>query len=183
MKPLQLVMAPSPIFKSKAAQVLEVNDEIRQLMDSLLDTIYYEQAVGIAATMVGILKRVVVIDLQVNGEKAPLFMANPEIIESSNTTQTFSEGSLCFPGITADITRPAQIKAKYIDYNNNPQTIDADGFLSTCIQHEIDYLNGKIFLDYLTGVKKDVLLRKMQKYKKKFENHHHHHVHSESCNH
>jgi peptide deformylase len=118
--------------------------------------------------------------LQENGQKKPLYMANPVIISASTETETYNEGSLSFPGISAPVTRPTEITVEYLDYNNNPQTLIATGFLATCIQHEIDYLYGKTFLSYLSPVKRDMLLRKMQKYKKQG---HVPHEHSEYCNH
>jgi peptide deformylase len=182
MPSLPLILAPDSIFKQKSKPVDFVNDEIKKLMDDLLATIYFEQGVGIAAPMVGKLLQVVVIDLQVEGIKEPIFMANPEIIEVSDTKQTFNEGSLCFPGIKAEITRASNIKVKYLDYNNNMQQLAADGFLAQTIQHEIDYLHGKVYLDYLSSLKRDMLLKKMQKYIKQLASHHHH-QHDEFCNH
>jgi peptide deformylase len=183
MTALPLILAPDPIFKKKSIAINKVDDKIRKLMDDMLDTIYLEHGVGIAAPMVGELLQVITIDLQVNGEKKPLFMANPVISFKSDEQQSFSEGSLCFPGIKADVTRSSKIKVDFINYNNEPETLEAEGFLSQVIQHEIDYLAGIIFLDYLTKLKRDMLISKMQKYKKKIELHHSHHVHNEHCNH
>jgi peptide deformylase len=161
---MPLIIAPHPIFKQKSASVQKVDDSVRKIMDDMLDTLGFEYGVGMAANMVGILKRIVVIDIKDEGSAQKLFMANPEMIDASNEKQTFLEASLCFPGISADITRPKFIKAKYLDYNGQPQEISAEGFLSTCIQHEIDYLNGITFLDYLSKLKRDTLTRKMLKY-------------------
>ena len=179
MPALSLVIAPDPIFKMKSAPV-EVNAEIQKLMDDLLETIYSEQAAGIAAPMVGVLKQVVVIDLQEEGQKNPLFMANPEIIERSEEMQTFTEGSLCYPGISEKVTRPTKITVKYLDYNGVEQILTADDFLATCILHEVDYLHGVTFLDYVSKVKRDILMRKMAKFKK---HGYKPHVHGEHCNH
>lgn len=179
MTALSLVIAPDPIFKKKAESIKNIDDATRSIMDDMLDTLHFEHGVGMAATMVGILKRIVVIDLKDEGKQHKFFMVNPEIIESSEETQKYLEGSLCFPGISADITRPKYVKVRYMDYDGNEQEADADGFLSTCFQHEIDYLNGVTFLDYLSPIKRNTLLRKMNKYKKQ----HKAHVHTSACNH
>ena len=179
MLPIPLILAPDPIFKKKSAPVILVDDSVRGLMQGMLATIYQEDGVGIAAPMVGISQQIVVIDLQANNIKQPIFMANPTILDKSAETQTFEEGSLCFPGIKAEITRPKYVKVEYLDYDNQVQTIEAEGFLATVIQHEIDYLNGKVFLDYLSPIKRDMLTRKMLKFIKSMHNH----VHTEHCNH
>ena len=160
----KLVLAPDPIFKQKSEPVGKVTDEVRRLMDDLLDTIHDNQGVGIAATMIGVLKRVIVVDVKDDGANHKLFMADPEIISKSDESQTFMEGSLCFPGIMADVKRSRDIEVKYLDYEGDEQKLKASGFLSTCIQHEIDYLNGVVFVDYLSKMKRDRLMKKMQKY-------------------
>ncbi len=180
MPKLQLVLAPDPIFKKKSLAVEEVNDEIRQLMDDMIETLDVENGVGMAAPMVDILKRVVVINLTEDDNKTKLLMANPEIVEKSDETQTFEEASLCFPGISADIKRPKRIKARYLDYDGKQQEVEADGFLATCIQHEIDYLDGIVYLDYLSKLKRDTLLRKMNKF---IKNNIRDHVCSSGCSH
>ncbi|PIR37610.1 MAG: peptide deformylase [Alphaproteobacteria bacterium CG11_big_fil_rev_8_21_14_0_20_39_49] len=180
MPSLQLVLAPDPIFKKKSEPVDEVTDEIRTLMDDMTDTLKAENGVGIAAPMVDVLKRVIVINLSQNDTDIKLFMANPEIIEKSDETQVFEEASLCFPGISADITRPKRIKVKYLDYDGKPQVIEAEGFLATCIQHEADYLDGVVYLDYLSKLKRDTLMRKMNKFIKKYG---HGHACSTGCEH
>ncbi len=179
MTALPLIIAPDPIFSKKSAPVEAVTDDVRTLMDNLLDTIHHEHGAGIAAPMVGVLKRVVVIDLQENGQSSPLYLANPEITAASDEVQVFEEGSLCFPGIVADITRPAAVTVRYLDYQGATQELNATGFLATCLQHEIDYLNGAVFLDYLSPIKRDMLKRKMLKFKKNYRPH----VHGAGCNH
>lgn len=179
MASLTLVLAPDPVFSKKSALVEAVTDNVRQLMDDLLDTIHQEHGVGIAAPMVGILTRVVVVDLQENGKSAPLYLANPEIIASSSETQTYEEGSLCFLGIAAEVTRPAAITVRYLDYNGAEQELKAEGFLAACLQHEIDYLDGITFLHYVSPLKRNMLIRKMTKNKKSY----HPHVHGAGCSH
>jgi len=164
MTALPLVIAPDPIFKKKAEPVAGVTDEVRKIMDNMMGTLHVENGVGMAATMVGILKRIVVINLDEKGEKKKLLMANPQVIDASEEKQTYLEASLCFPGISADVERPKAVKVKYLDYYGNEQEIEAEGFLATCLQHEIDYLDGVVFLDYLSSLKKNTLMRKMKKY-------------------
>jgi peptide deformylase len=138
-----------------------------------------ENGRGLGANMVGLLERIVVIHMWERDKLLTYSMVNPEIIEFSKETQVFEEASLSFPGISAKITRPKQIKVKYLDYNGNEQMLEADNFLSTVIQHEIDYLDGKIFLDYLSKIKRDMLINKMKKYIKN----HPPHIHTPFCSH
>jgi peptide deformylase len=160
---LPLVFAPNKIFKQIAQPVEVVNDDIRKLVDQMFNTMYREKAVGLGANMVGILKRIVVVDLKEENILKPYTFINPEITWSSEETQIFTEASVCFLGIKAEITRPKSIKLTYLDYEGNSKELEASGFFSTVIQHEIDYLNGKVFLDYLSKLKRDTLLKKMEK--------------------
>jgi peptide deformylase len=176
---LSLVYAPDPIFKKKAKSVAIVDDSVRKIIDDIIDTMRYEGAIGIGANMVGVLQRIAVIDMQENGEFTPKAFINPEIIWTSEETQVFNEASLCFPHIDADITRPKAIKVSYLDYDGKPQELEQNGFIATVIQHEIDYLNGKVFLDYLSRMKRNMLLKKMQKQIKLNPPH----VHGEHCQH
>ncbi len=173
MTKLQLIMAPDPIFKQKSLEIDKVTAEIRDIMDQMLDILDKEQGIGMSASMTGVLKRIVVIKT----ENKTYFMANPKIISASKETQTHNEASLCFPGISADITRANAIELEYLDYDGNPQKLKEEGFMATVIQHEIDYLDGKIFLDYLSPLKKKMLLKKMGKY------HKHGHSCSSACEH
>ncbi|HCR85170.1 MAG TPA: peptide deformylase [Alphaproteobacteria bacterium] len=176
---LNLVYAPNEIFCKKAEPVSEITNEIKLLVHDMLDTIYHEGAIGIGANMVGVLKRIVVVDLQVEGVRQPIIMINPEITQKSAETQTFTESSICFPFISAEIVRPKEIEVKFTDLENNQHTNKYEGFLATVIQHEIDYLNGITFLDHLSKLKKDTLLRKMQKMIKQNPPH----IHGEHCHH
>jgi len=176
---LQIVYAPHPIFKMKAEKVSSVDEDIKFLADSMLETIYFERAIGIGANMVGALKQIAVVDIQENGVKTPRVFINPEITWYSSETQKFEEASLSFPGIAAEITRPRAIKVKFLNYEGKEQEEEYEDFLASVIQHEIDYLNGKIFLDYLSKMKRDLLIKKMEKYLKA----HPPHIHSSSCHH
>ena len=179
MSHLSIIYAPNDIFKKKAEVVTEVNDEIRSIADEMLRVMYLEKAIGIGANMVGLLKRIAVIDLQQNNQRSPLILINPEIISSSAETQVFMEASISFPGIEAEIARPKTIKVKYTDYDGNEQELEAQGLLSSVIQHEMDYLDGKVFLNYLSKMKQDLLIKKMLKFIKLNPPH----VHGAHCNH
>lgn len=166
MPALPLVYAPNPIFKQKASPVERVDDTIRQLIDNMFGTLYLEKGIGLGANMVGVLKRIIVLDMQEDGKRTPISFINPDIIARSEETQTFKEASLCFPGISAEITRPKDITVRYLDYQGNEQVLKASGFFATVIQHEVDYLDGKVFLDYLSKMKREMLLKKMEKHLK-----------------
>ncbi|MDB2414455.1 peptide deformylase [Rickettsiales bacterium] len=176
---LPLVYAPNKIFQEKALPVEKVDDEIRELIDDMFETLYFEQAVGIGANMVGILRRIAIVDMYEDGKPNPYVFINPEITYRSKETQTFEEASICYRGISAKITRPSSIKVKYLDKEGKNQELEANGFFASVIQHEIDYLDGKVYLDYLSKMKRDMLLKKMDKYIKM----HPPHIHSASCNH
>ena len=179
MQKLQLVYAPNAIFRKKALPVEAVNDRVRALIGQMFEVLQIENGIGLGANMVGLLERIVVINMWERDKLLTYSMVNPEIIESSKETQVFEEASLSFPGISAKIARPKQIKVKYLDYHGNQQILEADNFLSTVVQHEIDYLDGKIFLDYLSKIKRDMLINKMKKYMKN----HPPHIHTRFCSH
>ena len=160
---LPLIYGPNEIFSKIATPVEHIDDSIRSLINDMFETMYHEHAIGMGANMVGILKRIVVVDMQENGIRKPYSLINPEITWLSSEMQPHEEASICFPGIAAKITRPKAIRVCYLDIDSNRQELEADGFFATVIQHEVDYLNGKIFLDYLSKMKRDMLLKKMQK--------------------
>ena len=164
---LTIIKAPDPILKKRCIPVDAVDDEIRSLMDDMLETMYAAPGVGLAAPQVAIHKRIVVVDASDrNSERSPLQLANPEIIKQSDDIATFDEGCLSFPDQFAEVERPANVRIRYIDYNNAPQEIEAEGLLSTCIQHEIDHLDGRLFVDHISMLKRNMILRKMAKLKK-----------------
>lgn len=166
MNELKLVMGPDPIFKKTSEAVSKIDQKIIQLCDALVDMLYTENAVGIAAPMVGALKRVIAYDLQENGLRSPVAMINPEIIWTSDETQAFEEGSVCFPAVSVKITRAKMIKVKYSDRQDHEQVMEAEGWLSSVIQHEMDYLDGKTIFDTLSPVKRNMLFKKVRKFQK-----------------
>jgi len=165
-----IIIEPDPILRKKCKPVEKVDDELKKLMKEMLNTMYQAPGIGLAAIQVGILKRVVVIDISKDEhKKEPLFLVNPEITYRSKETSTYEEGCLSLPGQFAEIERPADCHLKYVDFEGKKKDIKASGLLSTCIQHEVDHLNGVLFIDYLSKLKKDMMVKKLIKHKKEIE--------------
>ena len=163
----KIVIEPDPILREKSATLEKVDNELRKLLDDMLETMYAAPGIGLAAVQVGILKRLIVIDISKDKEKKnPLFLINPEIIFRSKKTSIYEEGCLSLPGHFAEIERPAECQIKFIDYEGKEKELKADGLLATCIQHEVDHLNGILFVDYLSKLKKDMIIKKLIKHKK-----------------
>ena len=165
----KILIEPDPILRKKCKPLENVDDDVRKLMNDMLETMYKAPGIGLAAIQVGILKRIVVIDISKEEKKNPLFLANPEIIYKSKNTSVYEEGCLSLPGQFAEIERPAECHIKYIDYNGKEKKLETKGLLATCIQHEIDHLNGILFIDYLSKLKKDMIIKKLVKHKKDVE--------------
>ncbi len=162
-----IIIEPDPILRKKSEKLEKVDDELRGLLDDMLETMYAAPGIGLAAVQVGILKRLIVIDISKDKEKKkPLFLINPEIISLSNQKSVYEEGCLSLPGHFAEIERPAECRIKFIDYDGKEKELKANGLLSTCIQHEVDHLNGVLFIDYLSKLKKDMIVKKLIKHKK-----------------
>ena len=166
----KILTEPDPFLRQKSKKVEQVNDEIRTLMDDMLETMYNAPGIGLAAIQVGEPKRVIVIDLSREDEKKnPLYFVNPELIINSDNNAAYEEGCLSVPGQFAEISRPDKCKVKYLDYNGNEKILDAEGLLATCIQHEMDHLEGILFIDYLSKLKKNMIVKKLSKQKKNLE--------------
>lgn len=164
---LPILVAPHPVLKQKAQPVAEVTDAERKLLDDMLETMYDAPGIGLAAPQVGVSKRMLVIDIARDGEAAqPMKIINPEIVEASADLATYEEGCLSFPDQFAEVKRPARAKIRYLDETGAAHEIDADGLLATCIQHEIDHLDGIVFVDHLSQLKRTMILRRLQKMKK-----------------
>ena len=162
-----IVIEPDPILRKKSSVLEKVNSEIRNLLDDMLQTMYEAPGIGLAAVQIGILKRIIVIDIsKEEEEKKPIFLINPEITFRSKKTSVYEEGCLSLPGHFAEIERPAECHLNFIDYNGKRKELKAKGLLATCIQHEIDHLNGILFIDYLSKLKKDMIIKKLIKQKK-----------------
>ena len=167
MSKLKIITEPDPILRTKSSSLEKVDSETRSLLDNMLETMYDAPGIGLAAVQVGILKRAIVIDVTKEiEEKNPLFLVNPEITYKSNIYSTYEEGCLSLPGHFAEIERPSECQIEYIDYDGKKRNLKAEGILSTCIQHEIDHLNGILFIDYLSKLKKDMIIKKLVKKKK-----------------
>jgi len=165
----KILTEPDPFLRQKSQAVPNVDNETRKLMDDMLDTMYDAPGIGLAAIQIGVPKRIIVIDLSKEEEKTPLYFVNPKIILKSNNNSTYEEGCLSVPGQFAEIDRPDQCHISYLDYNNKQQELKAKGLLATCIQHEIDHLEGILFIDYLSKLKKSFIVKKLSKQKKSLE--------------
>ncbi|MFY9589736.1 peptide deformylase [Rickettsia endosymbiont of Halotydeus destructor] len=168
---LPIVTAPDERLKQKSLPIKSVTKEIQKFMDDMIETMHHENGAGLAAVQVGVLKRILVIDLKDHDEVLrpenfyPLFIANPEIIEKSKELVTAKEGCISVPEQRYEITRPESVKIKYLDYHNKPQELEANDWLARVIQHEYDHLEGKLMIDYLSSLKRDIALRKLRKLK------------------
>ena len=166
----KIVIEPDPILRKKSKILEKVDDELRKLMDDMLETMYDAPGIGLAAVQIGVLRRVIVLDISKSDEKKnPLFLINPEIIYKSEKTSVYEEGCLSLPGHFAEIERPTECHIRYIDYFGKTKELKADGLLSTCLQHEVDHLNGVLFVDYLSKLKKDMIIKKLVKQKKELD--------------
>jgi len=161
-----IIIEPDPILRKKSQLIETVNSELKILMDDMLETMYEAPGIGLAAVQIGILKRVIVIDISKEPEKkSPLFLVNPKITYKSKDTSIYEEGCLSLPGYFAEIERPAECHLNYLDYHGKKKELKAQGLLATCIQHELDHLNGILFIDYLSKLKKDMIIKKLKKQK------------------
>ena len=164
-----IIIEPDPILRRESSPIEQVDDELRNLLDEMLKTMYSASGIGLAAVQIGILKRLIVIDISKEDQSKIQFLVNPEITYKSKNTSVYEEGCLSLPGHFAEIERPAECKVNYIDYNGQKKELQANGLLATCIQHEIDHLNGILFVDYLSKLKKDMIIKKLIKQKKEID--------------
>jgi len=165
-----ILIEPDPELRKKCKLVEKVDNNIRKLMDDMIETMYEAPGIGLAAIQVGILKRVIVIDISKNPQKKdPLFIVNPEITFKSEKKVTYEEGCLSLPGYFAEVARPAECHLNYQDYNGVFKKLKTDGLLATCIQHEVDHLNGILFIDYLSKLKRTMIVKKLSRHKKSLE--------------
>ena len=159
-----LVIIPDKQLRSKSAKVAKITPEIRKLVEDMFETMYDAPGIGLAAIQVGVPKRVVTMDLaKKEGEQEPRVFINPEITWSSEEVSTYEEGCLSIPDIHEDVDRPARVKVKFLDIDGKAHEEEADGLYATCIQHEIDHLNGVLFIDYISKLKRDRIVKKFTK--------------------
>jgi peptide deformylase len=167
MAQLDIIIAPDPRLKQKAKPVAAVDAGVRKLMADMLETMYAAPGIGLAAPQVGVLQRVIVVDVAKEGARPePLKMANPELTWVSDDDIVYNEGCLSLPDHYADVARPAAIKVRYLDEQNEIREMKADGVLAVCIQHEMDHLDGILFVDHISALKRNMILRKLLKSKK-----------------
>ena len=164
----KILTEPNTILRQKSLAVEKIDEDLQKLMADMLETMYAAPGIGLAAIQIGIPKRVIVLDIaQKEGSKNPIFFINPEIIEKSKNNSTYEEGCLSVPGQFAEINRPEKCHVKYLDSHGEKKEIKAEGMLSTCIQHEMDHLEGILFIDYLSKLKKTMIIKKLSKLKTK----------------
>ena len=164
---LPIIIAPDPRLKQISAPVARVDDATRRLMDDMLETMYQAPGVGLAAPQVGVLRRIIVLDAANKDEpRRPYAMVNPELVQVSDQDMRSEEGCLSLPDHYADVVRPADIRVRYLDHEGEIRELDAEGLLATCIQHEMDHLEGILFVDHLSALKRNMILRKLTKAKK-----------------
>ncbi len=159
-----IIILPDPLLKQVSDPVATVDDAVRKLADDMLETMYDAPGIGLAAIQIGVPRRMLVIDVSKEGEdKQPLVVINPTILKSSDERSVYEEGCLSIPDYYAEVERPATITVEFVDRHGKMQTIDADGLLATCLQHEIDHLNGTLFIDHISKLKRDMVIRKFTK--------------------
>ena len=177
----QILTEPDKILREKSLKVNQVDEDLQKLMDDMLETMYAAPGIGLAAIQVGVPKRVIILDIgwrdkseSTNDEKQvtrknPMHFVNPEIITKSTNNLTYEEGCLSVPGQFAEIERPDKCHIKYLDYYGRPKELMAEGMLATCIQHEMDHLEGILFIDYLSKLKKSMIVKKLTKQKEQLD--------------
>ena len=162
----KILTEPNKILRQKSLPVEKVDGDLQKLMDDMLETMYAAPGIGLAAIQVGVPKRIIVLDIASKEEpRNPMYFINPEIINKSKTNSTYEEGCLSVPGQFAEIDRPSNCHIKYLDYFGQPKELKAEGMLATCIQHEMDHLEGILFIDYLSKLKKSMIVKKLSKQK------------------
>jgi peptide deformylase len=159
-----LIILPDPVLRQVSKPIERVDADLNRLADDMLETMYDAPGIGLAAIQIGVPRRMLVIDLAKEGEdKQPLVVINPEIVQSSDERSVYEEGCLSIPDYYAEVERPANVTVKYLDRDGKEQTVEADGLLATCLQHEIDHLNGVLFIDHISRLKRDMVIKKFTK--------------------
>ena len=159
-----LIILPDPVLRQASKPIERVDGELKRLADDMLETMYDAPGIGLAAIQIGVPRRMLVIDVAREGEdKQPQVFINPEILKSSEERSVYEEGCLSIPDYYAEVERPAVITLKYLDRDGKEQTVDADGLLATCLQHEIDHLNGVLFIDHISRLKREMVIKKFTK--------------------
>ena len=159
-----LIILPDPVLRQVSTRIEQVDGDVQALADDMLATMYDAPGIGLAAIQVGVPRRMLVIDLSKEGEdKKPQVFINPEILSASDERSVYEEGCLSIPDYYAEVERPARVTVTHLDRNGKEQVIEADGLLATCLQHEIDHLNGVLFIDHISRLKREMVIRKFTK--------------------
>ncbi|WP_313531198.1 peptide deformylase [Shinella sp.] len=159
-----LIILPDPILRQVSSTIETIDSEVKKLADDMLETMYDAPGIGLAAIQIGVARRMLVLDVSKDGEdKQPLVFINPEIVASTDARSVYEEGCLSIPDYYAEVERPAGITVKHIDRDGKEQLTEADGLLATCLQHEIDHLNGVLFIDHISKLKREMVIRKFTK--------------------
>jgi len=160
----KILVEPNKLLRQVSQPVEEVDKQIQKIMDDMLETMYSANGIGLAAIQIGVPKNLIVIDLLTKEKKKnPMFFVNPKIIKKSSKMSKYEEGCLSIPNLFAEIQRPSECEIEYLDYKGNKRSLKATGLLATCIQHEMDHLKGILFIDYLSKLKRDIILKKLSK--------------------
>ena len=160
----KILVEPNKLLRQVSQPVEEVDKQIQKIMDDMLETMYSANGIGLAAIQIGVPKNLIVIDLLTKKKKKnPMFFVNPKIIKKSSKMSKYEEGCLSIPNLFAEIQRPSECEIEYLDYKGNKTSLKATGLLATCIQHEMDHLKGILFIDYLSKLKRDIILKKLSK--------------------
>jgi len=163
----EILVVPHPVLKQVSEPVERVDDELRALMDDMLETMYAAPGIGLAAIQIGVAKRVIVMDLaRPDEDKQPRYFVNPEILWASDDTAPYEEGCLSVPEYYDEVERPARVKLRYLNYQGEQVEEDAEGLFAVCIQHEMDHLEGVLFIDHLSRLKREQAVKKVKKFVK-----------------
>lgn len=159
-----IIIIPDPVLRQVCQPIVKVDDRVRALADDMLETMYEAPGIGLAASQIGVLQRMFVLDVAPEDEpKSPMVFINPKIVWSSDETSVYQEGCLSIPEYFEDVERPSAIKIQFMNREGSDQELEADGLFATCIQHELDHLNGTLFIDYLSKLKRDRVIKKFSK--------------------
>jgi len=162
----KILKEPNKILRQISTEVVDVGKNEKKLMDDMLETMYHANGIGLAAIQIGVPKRIIVLDISKNEDKkSPMFFVNPVIKNKNSENSTYEEGCLSVPNYFAEIDRPKKCDVEYLDYNGEKQLLKAEGLLATCIQHEMDHLQGILFIDYLSKLKKTMIIKKLSRQK------------------
>jgi peptide deformylase len=159
-----LIILPDPLLRQVSEPFERVDADVKRLADDMLDTMYDAPGIGLAAIQIGVSRRMLVLDVAKEGEdKSPIIFINPEILTTSDERSTYEEGCLSIPDYYAEVERPASLTVRYLDLDGTQKTVEADGLLATCLQHEIDHLNGVLFIDHISRLKREMVIKKFTK--------------------